>query len=556
MPTLDFKGKQFIYGYHLTVPIRTLKIDKKKSLNVDLSPRNSPLDDNLILYGDNLHALKALLPRYAGKVKCIYIDPPYNTGNENWVYNDNVNSPMMQAWLKKHSPVDLEDLERHDKWLCMMWPRLHLLHELLSDDGIIFISIDDNEQHHLRLLMDEIWGVENFLADIIWQHRYGRSNNAKLFSNQREHIIVYRKSDIVSHIRVKRDEKLNETYSNPDDDPRGSWVSSSYVNPALKEQRPNLVYAVINPYTGEAINHPTHAWKYSRNTYEEHVRENRLWWGINGDLRYPRLKNFLSESEEKGIVPIDLMLADTAGTTDEGTKQLQTVFQRAALEFNNPKPTRLIANLIEIAEGVSKKNNTIVLDSFAGSGTTAHAVLALNKEDSGNRKFILVECEGYADTITAERVRRVINGVENAKDETLRDGLGGSFTYCTLGAQIDEEGMLTGENLPTYETLADYIAYTATGSALTSARKQEDYYFGETKDIRFYLIYEPSLDFLESTASALDRARAEQIAKACKETGKKAYVYAPQKFVSQKELTNLGVTFCQLPYNIHRISDA
>ena len=556
MPTLDFKGKQFIYGYHLTVPVRTLKIDEKKSLNMDSSPCKSPLEDNLIIHGDNLHALKALLPRYAGKVKCIYIDPPYNTGNENWVYNDNVNSPMMQAWLAKHSPVDLEDLERHDKWLCMMWPRLHLLHELLSDDGIIFISIDDNEQHHLRLLMDEIWGVENFLADIIWQHRYGRSNNAKLFSNQREHIIVYRKSDIVSHIRVKRDEKLNDTYSNSDDDPRGSWVSSSYVNPALKEQRPNLVYAVINPYTGDAINHPTHAWKYSRDTYEAHVRENRLWWGINGNLRYPRLKNFLSESKEKGIVPIDLMLADTAGTTDEGTKQLQTVFQRASLEFNNPKPTRLIANLIEIAEGVSKKNDTVVLDSFAGSGTTAHAVLALNKADGGNRKFILVECEDYADTLTAERVRRVSSGVDNATDDILRNGLGGSFTYCTLGEPIDEEGMLTGENLPTYETLADYIAYTATGRALTADRKQDDYYVGETDDIRFYLIYEPSLDFLESAASALDGARAEQIAKTCKETGKKAYVYAPQKFVSQKELTHLGIIFCQLPYNIHRISDA
>ncbi len=556
MPTLDFKGKQFIYGYHLTVPVRTLKIDKQKSLNIGGSRRKSLLDENLILHGDNLHALKALLPRYAGKVKCIYIDPPYNTGNENWVYNDNVNSPMMQAWLEKHGPVDLEDLERHDKWLCMMWPRLHLLYELLSDDGIIFISIDDNEQHHLRLLMDEIWGVENFLADIIWQHRYGRSNNAKLFSNQREHIIVYRKSDIVSHIRVKRDEKLNETYSNPDDDPRGSWVSSSYVNPALKEQRPNLVYAVINPYTGEAINHPTHAWKYSRNTYQEHVRENRLWWGINGNLCYPRLKNFLSESEEKGIVPIDLMLADIAGTTDEGTKQLQTVFQSGALAFNNPKPTRLIANLIEIAEGVSKKNDTIVLDAFAGSGTTAQAVLALNKADGGNRKFILVECEDYADTITAERVRRVINGVENATDESLREGLGGAFTYCTLGEQIDEEGMLTGENLPTYEALADYIAYTATGRALAFTRKEEDYYFGETSDIRFYLIYEPSLDFLESPASALDGERAEEIAKVCKETGQKAYVYAPQKFVSQKELTHLGITFCQLPYNIHRISDA
>ena len=166
-----------------------------------------------------------------------------------------------------------------------------------------------------------------------------------------------------------------------------------------------------------------------------------------------------------------------------------------------------------------------------------------------------MECEDYADTITAERVRRVINGVENAKDETLRDGLGGSFTYCTLGEPIDEEGMLTGENLPTYEALADYIAYTATGNALTAISEQEDYCFGETGNLRFYLIYEPRLEFLESNASALDGDRAEQIAKACKETGKKAYVYAPQKFISQKELTDMGITFCQLPYNIHRISD-
>ena len=204
---------------------------------------------------------------------------------------------------------------------------------------------------------------------------------------------------------------------------------------------------------------------------------------------------------------------------------------------------------------VATDKNDIVLDSFAGSGTTAHAVLALNKEDGGNRKFILVECEDYADTITAERVRRVSNGVENAKDEILRNGLGGSFTYCTLGEPIDEEGMLTGEALPTYEALADYIAYTATGSALTSVAKRKDYCFGETDNIRLYLIYEPTLQFLESSASALDGARAEQIAKVCKETGKKAYVYASQKFVSQKELTDMSITFCQLPYNIHRIAE-
>ena len=224
------------------------------------------------------------------------------------------------------------------------------------------------------------------------------------------------------------------------------------------------------------------------------------------------------------------------------------------INFPNPKRTDLIKRIINYAT-ISDEND-IILDSFAGSGTTAHAVLALNKEDGGNRKFILIECEDYADTITAERVRRVINGVENATNENLRDGLGGSFTYCTLGEPIDEEGMLTGENLPAYEDLAHYIAYTATGSALTSIKKRKDYCFGETNAIRFYLIYEPTLAFLESSASALDGARAEQIAKACKESGKSAYVYAPQKFISQKELTSMGITFCQLPYNIHRIADA
>ena len=548
MPTLEFKGKQHIYAHHLTVPYRPLEPDETRSCNL------TNTDDNLIIHGDNLHALKALLPRYANGIKCIYIDPPYNTGNEGWVYNDNVNSPVMQQWLTENAPIDNEDLERHDKWLCMMWPRLHLLKELLTDDGVIFISIDDNEVHHLRMLMDEILGRENFLADIIWQHRYGRSNNAKLFSNQREHVIVYRKSDAVSHIRVKRNEELNETYSNPDNDSRGSWVSASYVNPATKERRPNLVYPVTNPYTGKSVNHPTHAWKYSQSTHEKHVREDRLWWGLDGNLRYPRLKNFLSESEEKGIVPIDLMLADIAGTTDEGTKQLQTVFQSAALEFNNPKPTRLIANLIEIAEGVSRENDTIILDSFAGSGTTAHAVLAMNKEDGGNRKFILIECEDYADTTTAERVRRVINGVSDARDDALREGLGGSFTYCTLGDPIEVETMLTGEALPSYSALAANLLYTTAGASVgadTLEAQNGDGLFHSDDENDYYLIYKPDLEWLRGNAAILNLEHAERIRETSRENGRKAIVYAAGNYIGQRELTQMGIIFCQLPDALH-----
>ena len=540
MPSLDFKGKQFIYGHHLTVPVRTLQTNANKSLTGENDPS---LNDNLIIHGDNLHALKALLPKYAGKIKCIYIDPPYNTGNENWVYNDNVNSPLMQAWLAKHSPVDNEDLERHDKWLCMMWPRLHLLHELLSDDGVIFISIDDDEQHRLRMLTDEIFGAKNFVTNIIWQKKFSPQNDAKYFSDNHDFVLCYAKNkEIWRPILLPRTEKHNERYSNPDNDPRGPWSSSGLD---VKTYQEEYDYPITTP-SGRIVNPPqSRCWRCSREKFDELVNDNRIWFGEDGN-NVPRVKRFLSEVKQ-GITPLTVWLHEDVGHTQGATQGLNKI----GVAFSNPKPHTLLKRILQIGADP----DSIILDSFAGSGTTAHAVLALNKEDGCNRKFILVECEDYADTITAERVRRVINGVENATNENLRDGLGGSFTYCTLGEPIDEEGMLTGEILPTYEALADYIAYTATGNALTAISEQEDYCFGETDDIRFYLIYEPTLQFLESNKSALDGERAEQIAQACKETGKKAYVYAPQKFISQKELTDMEITFCQLPYNIHRITE-
>ena len=543
MPTLDFKGKQFIYGHHLTVPISTIEIDAAKSFTDDNDPS---LNDNLIIHADNLHALKALLPKYAGKIKCIYIDPPYNTGNENWVYNDNVNSPIMQAWLEKHSPVDNEDLERHDKWLCMMWPRLHLLRELLSDDGVIFISIDDNEQHRLRMLMDEIFGAQSIVANFTWWSKYTLSNDSKTVSYQHENILAYAKNLDVCQIGVlPRTPEMDKSYKNPDEDPKGAWKATPLH---AKSGRDKDRYSLKFP-NGVTWHCPEGRFpRYTEERLMELYNDGQLYFGRGGKSQ-PNKKTYLAEVKAGKTVG-SLWAYHEVGSTHQANEELATVMGKGV--FNNPKGTKLIQRVFQTA---NLSPDDIILDSFAGSGTTAHAVLALNKADGGNRKFILVECEGYADTITAERVRRVINGVENAKDETLRNGLGGSFTYCTLGEPIDEEGMLTGENLPTYEALADYIAYTATGNALTAISEQEDYCFGETNDLRFYLIYEPRLEFLESNASALDGERAEQIAKACKETGKKAYVYAPQKFISQKELTDMGITFCQLPYNIHRISD-
>ena len=402
MPTLDFKGKQFIYGHHLTVPIRTLEIDADKSLTGEERPS---LDDNLIIHGDNLHALKALLPRYTGRIKCIYIDPPYNTGKEEWGYNDNVNSPMIRAWLKKVSPVDVEDLERHDKWLCMMWPRLHLLRELLTDDGVIFISIDDNEQHHLRMLMNEIFGEENFIASITWQKRGGPPND-KVIGSVHELIVVYG-SESSLNLRPRNDN--DKSFSNPDDDPNGPWrLQQIHGNTRGGRWVDSLYYPIVNPLTGEEHLPPTNRnWVHNRERVTEMIASGEIIFGTDGKST-PQRKRYLRDVRP-GLTWPTIWKTDKHShfpTNRDGSTELTQIFGVPS-EFDTPKPTGLIERILKIACGP----NDIILDSFAGSGTTAHAVLDLNKKDSGNRKFIIVEYMDYADNLTAERVRRVINGV-------------------------------------------------------------------------------------------------------------------------------------------------
>ena len=542
MPTLDFKGKQIVYAHHLTVPSRTLEPDAEKSLPA--KDQKPSLDDNLIIHGDNLHALKALLPRYAGRVNCIYIDPPYNTGNENWAYNDNVNSPLMQEWLKDKSPVDGEDLERHDKWLCMMWPRLHLLRELLAENGAIFVSIDDNEQHHLRMMMDEIFGEENFVANIVWQKRTSPDFRLVL-GDGHENVLVYAKSAVLfrekANLLSLSARQLKE-YKNPDNDPRGPWVSRDF---SAQGHRPNQMYKIVTPAGAEYYPPEGRCWKNVESVFLSQRKEGRFWFGEDGK-GVPRRKNYLSEAT--GRQSWSWWPNDEAGHTQEAKREVMAFFGESEI-FDTPKPVRLIRRMLQIATNPGG----LVLDSFAGSGTTAQAVLALNAKDGGNRKFILVECEDYADTITAERVRRVINGVPTAKDENLKNGLGGSFTYCTLGDEISSEKMLTGENLPDYETLARHLVYTATGHAPDTIRKAKgkDGLFHETDDRLFYLIYEPDLAFLRSAESALNGDRAERIAKQAKSKQKTAVVFATHKFMGQKELTQMGIVFCGLPYGIY-----
>ena len=536
MPTLEFNGKHHIYTHHLTVPYRPLETDENRSCN----PTSE--NDNLIIHGDNLHALKALLPRYKNRIKCIYIDPPYNTGKEDWEYNDNVKSPLMQAWLKENSPIDNEDLERHEKWLCMMWPRLHLLKELLAEDGVIFISIDDNEQHHLRMLMDDIFGGQNFVTNIIWQKKFSPQNDAKYFSDNHDFVVCYAKNkETWRPVLLPRTEKHNKRYSNPDNDPRGPWSSSGLD---VKTYQENYDYPITTP-SGRVVNPPGGAcWRYSKERFDLLVNDNRIWFGEDGN-NVPRIKRFLSEVKQ-GITPLTVWLHEDVGHTQSATQGLNKI----GVAFSNPKPHTLIKRILQIGTDP----DSIILDSFAGSGTTAHAVLALNKEDGGNRKFILIECEDYADTITAERVRRVINGVPNATDEALCEGLDGSFTYCTLGEPIEVEAMLTGEKLPTYTALATNLLFTSAGVSVeedTLDQQNDDGLFYSDNKNDYYLIYKPDLEFLRSNEAILNLEHAKRIQDSSDENGKKAIVYAAGNYIGQRELTKMGIAFYQLPDAIH-----
>lgn len=400
MPTLHWVGKDKVVRHHHDVPFKVLKREYRFA-SAKLSANTST--GNKIIHGDNLEALKALLPEYEGRIQCIYIDPPYNTGNEGWVYNDNVNDPRILKWLNKVVGKEGEDLSRHDKWLCMMYPRLKLLHRLLAEDGAIFVSIDDNEVASLKFVMGEIFGASNFVAQVEWQKRYTRSNNTASFTTVIEHILIYSKSSQFKPNLVLKEEEANARYTNPDNDPRGAWKAIPFLNPLSPDERPNLVYDIIQPNTGEILRPSQKAWRASRKTYEEYITENRLYWGKDGKARTPTIKRFLSEVR-KGMPPINFWDHKFAAHTDIANQELKDLFGEKS--FPTPKPSLLIQRIIQLATN----EDSLVLDSFAGSGTTAHAVLKQNTEDGGNRKFILVEMMDYAETITAERVRRVMDG--------------------------------------------------------------------------------------------------------------------------------------------------
>ena len=598
MTEISFKGKEFVYNHHLSVPFRPLEMHADKGIG---DPR---LDGNLIIQGDNLHALKALLPLYAGKVDCIFIDPPYNTGNEGWAYNDNVNAPMIKAWMADN-PIGIEDGLRHDKWCAMMWPRLRLLWELLADDGALFVSIDDHEQHTLRSICSEIFGEENFVNNVIWQKKYAPANDAKWLSDDHDFILVFAKNkELWRPEKLAREEKQNKFYKNPDNDKRGRWRPDNYLQTKTKEERPNSWYAIIHPDTGDEVwPNSGSVWRYSKEEHFRHVRENRIWWGIENKNPKPAFKRFLVDVG--GIVPTTIWTYDQVGHNQEAKREVMEIFDSKDV-FATPKPKRLIERIINIG----LKEGGLILDSFAGSGTTAHAVLEANKKDGSNRRFILCEMEVYADELTAERVRRVINGYEftgTQKTELMREkiswtklkkagimlkevqaienlhgqeydaikptvkdgelivtgetkvkthakGLGGEFTYCTLGKTIALDDILTGEALPDYTALGSVLFHMATNRPLEGDAVDEvKHYLGETVGQKVWLIYRPDLDWLQSPDAALTLSFARKLAREHPDT--KHLVFAPARYVSQKMLKseNLDVDFAPLPYALYRV---
>ena len=537
MTRLEFKGKVFVENHHLAVPFHEMRPVRGKGLSAKAS-----LHDNLIVAGDNLAALKALLPTYHGKVKCIYIDPPYNTGNEGWAYNDNVNSPMMQEWLG--TVVDREDLTRHDKWCCMMLPRLKLLREFLRNDGAIFVSIDDNEVHRLRCLMDEVFGEENFLATAIWQKIFSPKNTAKYFSEDHDFILVYaRNIEQWTPNLVERREEAIKRYKNPDGDVRGKWSSSDLTARNYYSQG---TYEVVSPSGKRFRPSLGNYFRVSTEKFRELDKDGRIWWGPNG-ASMPRLKRYLSEVK-RGVVPQTMWFHSDVGHTQDAKKEMLSVlnFGRSEDVFNTVKPTSLIKRILQIATD----KDSIILDSFAGSGTTAHAVLALNREDGGTRRFVLIECEDYVDTLTAERVRRVATGIPSAKDEALEAGLGGTFSYFALGRPMRQESLLDGSNLPSYEKLAAYVFFTATGEEFEPEKiRKKTWFIGRSRLYDVFLIYEADAEALKDMALTLD------VARALPRGTRNKLVFAPTKYLDREFLHRYRIAFQQLPFQIYDTVD-
>lgn len=628
MPELNFKGKEFVYNHHLTVPFRELEMQAHKGIG------EPSLDGNLIIHGDNLHALKALMPTFAGKVDCIFIDPPYNTGNEGWAYNDNVNSPMIREWLNDN-PIDVDDRLRHDKWACMMWPRLRLLHELLADHGTMWVTLDNNEIAVALQMLAQIFGRENILSVVTTEaNPRGRQSDVK-FATVHDYLICVAKNNEEYFLSgVIPDESYSNDFKHSDPDGK-KWRELGLRQrgaDSLREDREDMFFPIYASYENGSVSlEKTETHNVKIVPKKSDGRESRWSWSpefvaeqitrvysreVKGRAGVKRLdvfyKDYFERDGKDRRQKPKTIWPSTIANTESGGLELTNIFGEKA--FSYPKPRSLIEKVMEIA----LRKNGLILDSFAGSGTTAHAVLAANKLDGGSRRFILVEGEGYADTLTAERVRRVINGYAfkgTQREELLREkitftklkkaetlleevqkiemlhgpnfdrvkkevkdgalivtgerdceetapGLGGTFTYCTLGDPIDMDGLLTGEDLPELQPLAALLYHTATSQVFDASQLkaapdigEEVHRLGAANGRHLWLFYKPDLDWLKSGEAALTLSKARAIA--ATDDGEHL-VFSPAKFVSRDLLKsqNIRVEYAPLPYALYRVETA
>lgn len=553
MPTLEWIGKDKVVNHHQQVPYRVLEAQYT---------HNAERSENMIIRGDNLEALKSLLPKYEGKVKCIYIDPPYNTGEEGWVYNDNVNDPKIKKWLGEVVGKEGEDLSRHDKWLCMMYPRLKLLQKLLATDGVIFINIGEDEHANLKLICDEIFGARNYVTDFSRQMKSGGAKG-HYYTPSVDYILAYAKNiDFLPYFRaVMTQQQIDVFYKfTQKDGPRqGEKYGEERLFKSSLEARANQRYYIQCPDgtfaipPGETL--PAElkeglivtplktdkVWKWIYPRYKQELEAGNIVFkrtttsGLvdeNGKQSKWNIYNklWLSEQQEKGVVPSNLI-------TDYENRQSAAELKKLNLSFNYAKPVRLIEYMLTISR---MEKDAIILDSFAGSGTTAHAVLNMNKADGGNRKFVIVEMGDYADTITAERVKRVIDGYGSGKNAV--PGTGGDFTFYDLGEALLLPNGNLNENVSA-DKIREYVYYMETREAMEGIANGNPYFLGASRGAAYYFYYEKeAITTLDHDFLATIPERADSYV-----------IYADLCTIPADELVKYNITFKKIPRDIAKL---
>ena len=508
---LDWEGRAAVEDCHLAVPYQLVHCNGALSAG----DKNA---GNLLVQGDNLAALKALLPYYGGKVKCVYIDPPYNTGKEGWAYSDRVDSPVIRHWLGKVVGEENADLTRHDKWLCMMYPRLKLLREFLREDGIVGVFCDNNEQHNLRHIMDDIFGVSNFRTTFLWKKK-GTSTNVRSaqVSAQTDYIHVYAKSDAG---RIKPRVKTSESRAYPLSDGEGNYrleIVEKRGTGAYRRETMRFEILGQKPRAGKR-------WQIGRE--KARVLESKGRFIIDAGI----VKLKIYEHEDKDSFSAWPNILEGYGSSDSGEKTLSQILGQPN-QFDNPKPPELLQYLI----GISSDEDSLILDSFAGSGTTGHAVLALNKE-GGNRQFILVEMEkDICEKITARRLRKVIG-----KDG---DGLGGGFRYCTLGRELfDEYGQIASE--VKFADLAAHIFFSETGVPIPKKAGGKSPLLGEFNGKAVYLLFQGAED-----GKVLDPMTLRSLPQPKGKVSERV-VYGESCALTERRLAREGIVFRKIPWEV------